>query len=231
MTLNRRADNQTRRLIQAVPYFAALGTDDLVSVATAVTERRLGAGEVAFVEGGSTAGLYLVVEGQAKIVRYSQGGREQVLALLNPGDSCNEVPVVDGGPNPATLVAVEPTVAWIWSRVAMNRLRQEIAGLNEIIITSLATRCRELVDKVYHLSFLSVSARLAAFLLGQAEGAVEELDRRRWTQEEMAAHIGTVREMVSRALRNLEEDGLIQFNRHRIEILDREGLASLVSGD
>jgi CRP/FNR family transcriptional regulator len=200
-------------------------------VLEAVVERRLDAGALGFVEGGSTAGLHLIVEGQAKIVRHSRTGREQVLALLGPGDSCNEVPVVDGGPNPATFIAVEPTVAWVWSRVAMNRLRQQIPDLNETIVSSLAARCRELVDKVYNLSFLSVTARLAAFLLSQADGLGEGLDRRRWTQEEMAAQIGTVREMVARALRNLEEDGLIRFNRHRIEVVDRDGLASLISGD
>jgi CRP-like cAMP-binding protein len=223
-------DNKTQRLLQAVPYFAGLPEGDLARVAAALVERRLGAGEIGFVEGGSAAGLYLIVDGQAKIVRYSHGGREQVLALLNPGDSCNEVPVVDGGPNPATLVAIEESVAWVWSRGAMNRLRRDIPHLNETIIASLAGRCRELVDKVYNLSFLSVTARLASFLLSRAEGTDEELDRRRWTQEEIAATIGTVREMVGRALRNLEEDGLIRFNRHRIEVVDREGLESLVSG-
>jgi CRP-like cAMP-binding protein len=226
-----RTDNRTQRLLQAVPYFAGLPEGDLARVADALVERRLAEGEIGFVEGGQAAGLYLIVEGQAKIVRYSHGGREQVLALLGPGDSCNEVPVVDGGPNPATLVAVEDTVVWIWSRMAMNRLRREMPHLNETIIASLAARCRELVDKVYNLSFLSVTARLAAFLLSQAEGAEEELDRRRWTQEEIAATIGTVREMVGRALRNLEEDGLIRFNRHRIEVADREGLEALISGD
>jgi CRP-like cAMP-binding protein len=230
-TLVPRTDSRTQHLLQAVPYFEALPEGDLARVAAALTERRLGAGEIGFLEGDLAAGLYLIVEGQAKIVRYSHGGREQVLALLGPGDSCNEVPVVDGGLNPATLVAIEDSVAWIWSRAAMNRLRHKMPHLNEAIIASLAGRCRELVDKIYNLSFLSVTARLAAFLLSHAEGAEEELDRHRWTQEEIAATIGTVREMVGRALRNLEADGLIRFNRHRIEVVDREALESLISGD
>jgi CRP-like cAMP-binding protein len=226
-----RKGDRKQQLLQAVPYFAQLAPTDLATVATALAERRLDAGEIAFIEGNASAGLYLIVTGQAKIVRYSPAGREQVLALLNPGDSCNEVPVVDGGPNPATLVAVRPTVAWVWPQTSMDRLRGEIPDLNEAIITSLAARCRELVDKVHNLSFLSVTARLADFLLSQVEGSEEELDRRHWTQDEMASHIGTVREMVGRGLRNLEEDGLIRFSRHRIEIVDRDGLASLIAGD
>jgi CRP/FNR family transcriptional regulator len=196
-------------------------------VAEGVVERRIPAGQIGFLEGEPCAGLYLVVSGQAKIYRLSPDGREQVLALLDPGDSCNEVPVVDGGLNPATFVTVKPSRVWIWTGDEMDRLRRVIPDLNEAIIRSLAARCRELVDKVHSLSFLSVTARLADFLLQQASEEAE-LDRKQWTQDEMAAHIGTVREMVGRALRNLERDGLVRFNRHRIEIVDREGLESLL---
>jgi CRP/FNR family transcriptional regulator len=200
----------------------------LATVADNLVERQLTAGQIGFLEGEPCAGLYLVVTGQAKIYRLSPDGREQVLALLEPGDSCNEVPVVDGGLNPATFVAITACQVWIWTGDSMDRLRRVIPDLNEEIIRSLAGRCRELVDKVHSLSFLSVTARLADFLLQQASEEDAELDRKQWTQDEMAAHIGTVREMVGRALRNLEKDGLVRFNRHRIEIVDREGLESLL---
>lgn len=219
----------TLDLLRRVPYFATLTPPDLAIVAGALVERRLDAGQIAFLEGAPAAGLYLVVSGQAKIYRLSVEGREQVLATLRPGDSCNEVPVVDGGTNPANLMAVEPTTVWTWTALEMDRLRREIQPLNEAIIRSLADRCRELVDRVVSLSFLSVTARLAGFLLQELPSEnTRDLDRRQWTQEEIAAYIGTVREMVGRALRNLEKDGLIRFNRHQIEILDRAGLESLL---
>jgi CRP/FNR family transcriptional regulator len=224
------ADLVTKRtadLVRSVPYFARLSDQELAMVAGGLVERRVQPGQIGFLEGEACAGLYLVVSGQAKIFRLSADGREQVLALLNPGDSCNEVPVVDGGPNPASFAGVTSTVAWVWTGEEMDRLRREIPDLNEVIIQGLAGRCRELVDKVHTLSFLSVAARLADFLLQQASGTAD-LDRKRWTQEEIAAHIGTVREMVGRALRNLEKDGLIRFDRHRIEIVDRAGLESLL---
>jgi CRP-like cAMP-binding protein len=154
-------------------------------------------------------------------------GREQVLAVLGPGDSCNEVPAVDGGPNPASCVALEPTTFWVFSRAALDELRREIPGLNDAIITGLATRCRQLVQRVYSLSFLSVTARVAQFLVEQSEPD-HPLSRRRWTQEEIAAEVGTVREMVGRALRHLSEDGWVRLERHRIHILDREGLRTLM---
>lgn len=218
---------QTEALLRAIPYFAGLGEAELVEVRTRAVERRYEAGHIIFFEEDECAGLHLVVSGQARIYRVSLEGREQVLAILGPGDSCNEVPAVDGGPNPASCVALEPTIFWVFSRAALDELRQQIPGLNDAIITSLATRCRQLVQRVYSLSFLSVTARVAQFLIEQSEPG-HPLSRRRWTQEEIAAEVGTVREMVGRALRLLSEDGLIRLERHRIFILDREGLRTLM---
>jgi len=203
-----------------------LDEDALETVAHEVVQRHYSAGELIFLEGEPSAGLHLVASGLCKVYRLSVGGREQVLSSLGPGDSCNEVPVVDGGPNPASLIAVEDSTLWIISKEALARLRQQYPNLNEIIIKSLAIRCRQLVQRVYDLSFLPVTGRLAAFLLQQADER-DELSRRRWTQDEIAAHLGTVREMVSRALRELQEAELIDIQRHRIEILDRAGLEDL----
>jgi CRP/FNR family transcriptional regulator len=219
-------DASAKSLLQAVPYFQALSETVLEAVADVVVERRYAAGELIFLEGEPSAGLHLVAQGLCKVYRLSLEGREQVLATLGPGDSCNEVPVVDGGPNPASLVAIEDSTLWIISNEALAHLRQRYPDLNEIIILSLAMRCRQLVQRVYNLSFLPVTGRLAAFLLKQADEH-DELSRRRWTQDEIAAHLGTVREMVSRAFRELQEAELIAIERHRIEVLDREGLEDL----
>lgn len=217
---------QTSALIRSVPYFAQLDEADLARVLARLVECRYAADQIVFFEQDACAGLHLVVKGRARIYRVSLEGREQVLAELDPGDSCNEVPAVDGGPNPASCVALEPTTFWVLSREALDELRKEIPGLNDAIIQSLAARCRQLVQRVYNLSFLSVTARVAHFLLGQSEPG-HPLSRRRWTQEEIAAEVGTVREMVGRALRHLAEDGLIRLDRHRIHVVDRDRLREI----
>jgi CRP-like cAMP-binding protein len=209
-----------------VPYFKALDDDILKSVAQEVMVRRYTTDELIFLEGDPPAGLHLVARGLCKVYRLSEGGREHILATLGAGDSCNEVPAVDGGPNPANLAAIEDSTVWVLPPEALTRLRQQHPVLNDIIIKSLAMRCRQLVQRVYNLSFLSVTGRLAAFLLQQSDQR-SQLSRRRWTQDEMAAHLDTVREMVGRALRELQEAELIAIDRHRIEILDREGLQEL----
>lgn len=218
------SDN-TKLLLKTVPYFRALDENVLETVAREVVARHYKAGEIIFLEGDPEAGLHLVVEGLCKVYRLSEGGREHVLAALGPGDSCNEVPVVDGGPNPANLAALEDSTVWVVSAESLGQLRQQYQALNDMIINNLAMRCRQLVQRVYNLSFLSVTGRLAAFLLEQDEHT--ELSHHRWTQDEIAAHLGTVREMVGRAFRELQEAKLIAIERHRIEILDREGLEDL----
>lgn len=219
-------DDNALMLLQAVPYFKVLEKSALEDVAREVVSHSYGAGEIIFLEGEPDAGLHLVVEGACKVFRLSEGGREHVLATLKPGDSCNEVPVVDGRENPANFAAVENSTVWVISGESLTRLRQRHSILNDIIIKNLAMRCRQLVQRVYNLSFLSVTGRLASFLLQQSDEH-SEISRRRWTQDEIAAHLGTVREMVGRAFRELQQAELIAIDRHRIEILDKEGLEEL----
>jgi CRP/FNR family transcriptional regulator len=221
-----RIDDEAKSFLKAVPYFGALDENALETVAREFIARHYKAGELIFLEGDPVAGLHLVAEGLCKVYRLSEGGREHVLAILRPGDSCNEVPVVDGDPNPANLSAIEDSTVWVVSAESLNYLRRQYPVLDDIIIKSLAMRCRQLVQRVYNLSFLSVTGRLAAFLLQQSDEQ-SELSRRQWTQDQIAAHLGTVREMVGRAFRELQEAELIAIDRHRIEILDKEGLEDL----
>ena len=219
-------NDRARSLLKSVPYFGALGDSALADVARSVIPRQYNEGELIFLEDEPNAGLHLIAAGLCKVYRVSEGGREHILATLGPGDSCNEVPVVDGGPNPANLAAIERATVWVITEPALHRLRQRYPALNEMIIRNLAMRCRQLVQRVYNLSFLSVTGRLAAFLVQQTDEN-NELSRQQWTQDEIAAHLGTVREMVGRAIRELHQAELIAIDRHRIEILDREGLLEL----
>ena len=220
-------NDEALELLRSVPYFKTLGRQALEDVAQEVSTRQYAAGQIIFLEDEPDAGLYLVVIGLCKVFRMSAEGREHVLAILKAGHSCNEVPVVDGGPNPANFAAIEDSTVWIISAEGLNRLRRRHPQLNDIIIKNLALRCRQLVQRVYNLSFLSVTGRLAAFLLQQNDDR-SALSRRRWTQDEIATHLGTVREMVGRALRELHDAGVIAIDRHRIEVLDREALEEFI---
>ncbi len=209
-------------LLRSIPYFVHLDEAALEAVAQAAIRRHFGKDEMIFLEDDSCAGLCIVEEGRIKLFKVSLDGREQVVKLLGPGEFFNEVAVLDGGPNPVSAMAALESTLWIIHRNAMSDLLARYPALAQGVIENLAARARHLISLVEDLSLRTVSARLAKLLLTQAVGGDET--PRRLTQQEMAAQLGTVREMVGRALRSFEEEGLIRFDRHRIIILDQEGL-------
>jgi CRP/FNR family transcriptional regulator len=220
-------------LLRRVPFFAGLNDDMLAALAAVAIERRYARGQMLFLEGDPCAGLHIVAEGEVKIFKLSPQGREQVLRQLGPGSTFNEVPVLDGGPNPASTAAVTDAILCVIARDDIKRLAQTYPALAWALIESTARHTRHLVMMIEDLSLRSVKARLARLLLAEAQSspAASEIDRSQMiTQAEMAARLGTVREMIGRALRDLADDGLVVFDRHRIVIRDREALAAVAEG-
>lgn len=220
-------------LLRRVPYFAQLAEPVLAALAAACVERHFDRGQVIFLEGEPCAGLHIVAAGEVKIFKLSPQGREQILHRVGAGDTFNDVAVLDGGPNPASAAAVTASRLWVITRGEMQRLAQAHPSLAWALIESIARRARHLVAMVEDLALRSVKSRLARLLLVEANRAAKagELDRSQMvTQAEMAARLGTVREMIGRALRELADEGLISFDRHRIIIVDQDGLAAIGEG-
>jgi CRP/FNR family cyclic AMP-dependent transcriptional regulator len=212
-------------LLRELQYFAHLDDEILQAVTEVARMRHYSPDEIIFLEGDPCAGLFIVQSGRVKIFEISVEGREQSLHFVGPGRSFNDVAALDGGPNPATVVAMQPTTCVFIDRDSMVRLVKSYPTLAMAVIESIAARTRHLVTLVEDLSFRSVQARLARLLLeeAQARGRGDQVPRL-MTQQEMAARLGTVREVVGRALRALEDRGVIRIQRHRIVILDRKEL-------
>jgi CRP/FNR family transcriptional regulator len=220
-------DSSRQALLRGLPYFASLPDTLLAELARAAVGRRYARGQVIFVEGEPCSGLHLVIEGEARIYKLSPQGREQVLQQVGPGRTFNEVAVWDGGPNPASAMAASDAVILVISREAVRRLALERPEVAWALLESIAARTRHLVTMVEDLALRSVKGRVARLLLAETEDSADAGELRRdqmVTQAEMAARLGTVREMVGRALRDLADEGLIAFDRRRIVILDREKL-------
>ncbi|MGD2166378.1 MAG: Crp/Fnr family transcriptional regulator, partial [Anaerolineae bacterium] len=143
---------------------------------------------------------------------------------LGPGHSFNTVPPFrPGGVNHATAQAVDSTTLYAVPKEDLLRLVTACPNVALALLQDFADRLDHLTDLVEDLSLRTVRGRLARFLLRQAE-ADSDAVAREWTQAEMAARLGTVREMIGRTLRSFADAGLIKFDRQRIELLDREGL-------
>jgi CRP/FNR family cyclic AMP-dependent transcriptional regulator len=214
--------------LKSIPYFSGLGSGELEAIRQLVFERSADRGELILMEDEPTQTVYFVVTGVVKAFKTSAEGKEQILCILRPGDSFNDVSVFDGGPNPVSAIAMSRVRLYGISKADMETLLREHPGIALNIIKVLAGKVRHFVSLVEDLSFRHVTGRVAKLLLEYATNGSEEgkgkSPRPRLTQQDMAAMVGTAREVVGRSLKALEEEGAIKMERHRIAIVNREVL-------
>ncbi len=202
-------------VLRAVPIFDGLGDAVLERLAARCVPRAVGEGFMLFRAGERCAGLYVVLEGRVRIYRTSPDGREQTIAVEGPGRPVAELPLVDDGPYPASAVTTVPSRLIFLPRAEFEHAFRTDPDVAAAVVRALGARLRHMVQLVETLAFRDVAARLAMLLADHAErhgrvggdGVVLDLDR---TQEELAAEIGTARESVSRALKQLKAHGLIR---------------------
>ena len=218
-------------VLRQIPLFATLSSGDLAHVAAMTVERHYERGDIILLEGDKGGALHYVREGVVKVFKTSVGGKEQVLRLIAAGHTFNDVPALDGGSNPASAAAMEPSVVYVIRRPELLKLiatRHEVAGA---VVQTLASALRHLVALVEDLSLRHVTARVAKLLLEQEASFQEEQHIYHLTQQEMAALAGTAREVVGRALKELEVAGAIEMRQGRAVVLNRERLRMLASGE
>jgi CRP/FNR family transcriptional regulator len=212
-------------ILRAVSYFSQLDDPELILVAQTAICHGYDAGQIILLEGEPCVGLYIVESGWLKAIKIGLDGREQVLQTLSAGDVFNAISVFTDAPNQATVTALETSASGL-SVASLLKMLDEHPSLARQVVKDLAGRVMHLIRMVEDLSLRTVEVRLARFLLEQAEG--EAVRRRRWaTQAEMAARLGTVPDVVNRALRKLVEEGLIQVERRQIHILDLDRLRNI----
>lgn len=208
-----------QKQLQSIPYFAALDAASLQELASLATWHEYAPGAIVFLEGEPSAGLYTVQRGWLKVVKYSPDGREQALRYFGPGEAFSEIGIFQERRNPATAVALEASALWLLQRSAVQPVLIARPDLLLTLLAAMTDRIAYLADMAADLSLHSVEVRLARLLLDEATG--DTLERPAWlTQAELAIRLGTVPDVLSRALRALSDAGLIRVNRRRIVILD-----------
>jgi CRP/FNR family transcriptional regulator len=202
------------RTLAKVPIFSGLTEPELSFLAQRAVPRRYPAGEIVFAEGEPCAGLYVVERGNIRIFKTSPNGREQVLTIDGPGSSVAEVPVFDGGTYPASGAAVDEAILLFVSKQDFQALCLAHPQVALKVLRVVGLRLRRLVGIIEELSFTTVRHRLASFLvrLARHEGKTTskgiEITLPAGHQE-LAAQIGTVRELVSRNLSRFQAEGLL----------------------
>jgi CRP-like cAMP-binding protein len=211
--------------------FGGLDNASLATLAAHAVERRYERDEVLFLAGEEARGLYVIVEGAVRAFRESLDGREQVIHVERAGATVAEVPVFDDGPFPSTVAAEEPTAVLFIDKRDVRRLCLEHPQIGLAALKVLAGRLRRCAELVEALSLREVGQRLARFLLAEAraKGARDGRALRltlTHTNQQIAARVGSVREVVSRALARLQHDGLIIHEGRALTIPDERKLAA-----
>jgi CRP-like cAMP-binding protein len=223
-------NTQDAALLRAFPLFAELPDAVIHALNRMAITREHAAGALIQLEGDPVEATYIVLKGQVKILRSSPSGREQVIHIATPGQNINLVPVLDGGPNPATVQALTNCALLSFPCEPLRELIRREPALAVAMLTDLAARQRRMVGLIDELALHTVQGRLASLLLTRAEAAERGIPVPPMTQADMANHLGTVREMISRTLKTFEGLGLIEMKGGAIVVKDRNGLEEKIEG-
>jgi CRP-like cAMP-binding protein len=215
--------------LDAVPLFAGLSAATRRRLTSAAVERAYSAGATLFHAGTEAAGIYIVLSGRVRIIR-SRDGRQYVVHKEGPGGTLAEVPFFEEGLLPATAIAIEPTRCLILNREALRTIMRDDPAVAWLFLRGLSARVRELVERLDRASTQAVPGRVAAFMLARAESAHTQPFTLGMTQAELAEELGTVREVVVRALAQLRDIGVIGYaGRGRYLISDLPALRRLAA--
>jgi CRP-like cAMP-binding protein len=214
-------------VLKSLSYCSGLDAAELDSLKKFIFEKTVAKGEIIFLDGEPAEALYFVVSGMVKIFKTSAEGKEQILTILKPRESFNDVPIFDGGPSHVSAQAMTPVLLYGIKKENIQTILREHPQIAVNINRVLAGQLRHLVSLIEDLSFKNVLSRVAKILLEPAGG--DGATQPRLTQQEMAAIVGTAREMIGRSLKSLEGEGVIRFDRHRIIIADKKALEEIAS--
>ena len=216
-------------LLAQLPLFAALDAESSEALRSAMREERMERGEVIFHEDDDGDRLYVVLDGKVKIYRTSPDGRENMLAVLGPGDMFGELSLFDPGPRSATVTAVTDATFSSLSHEDLLRWLEGRPVVARGLLAQLAGRLRKANDVVADLVFSDVPGRVAKALLDLADRFGRTADdgvhvHHDLTQEELAQLVGASRETVNKALADFASRGWLRLEPRSVVIMDVERL-------
>jgi CRP-like cAMP-binding protein len=203
-------------------YFSTLSEDMIDELAPGTDLCHFERDEIICWRGEPCKGLFMIQNGSVKLYRLSQNGRELIINVLENGATFNEVPVFDQGMNPVNVSALVESDIWIVDAEAIRQTMLFYPEMAQAVIEKLCNNLRMVVGIVEELSFCQVTNRLARLITQLSPDQLTGSNQKRITQDQLAARLGTVREVVARSLRKLEQSGAIYVQRGQIQILDQE---------
>lgn len=214
-------------VLQRVPLFTDLNEAELARFAEVTREREYPKNSVILFEDDPGDALYIVSTGQVKVVLIGEDGREVILSVLGDGDFFGEMAIIDDEPRSAHVIAMKDSHLLVLRREAFQAQLEQNPKIALKLLRVLVQRLRRADEKIGGLVLLDVNGRVAQLLLDLAEESGGPKITRRLTHHTIAQMIGSSRETVSRAMRELVERGFIEVSRREITIRQRDSLHSL----
>jgi CRP/FNR family transcriptional regulator len=211
-------------------YFTGLDSPILEKLASGMYLGNFSRGEMILWQDEACKGLFILRCGSVKLFKTSPQGRELIVTVLYEGATFNEVPVFDGGDNPINVAALEESQIWVLDPQVVRDIMYQYPQLCKAIVLNLSRNLRNMVNVIEELSFYQVTNRLARLICQTPPEQLVDESGKRLTQDQMAARLGTVREVVARSLRELERCGAIQMKRRQIQIMDEDLLQQWAQG-
>lgn len=221
--------DETNEVLSKAPLFEALDESGAAALRSSISEVRLGRGQTLFSEGDEGDRLYVITNGKVKLTRTSADGRENLLAVLGPGEMFGELSLFDPRPRTASAVAVTDVVL---AGLGHDDLRPFVLSQPEVailLLQALAQRLRRTNESMSDLVFTDVPGRVAKQLLDLAERFGKETDdglhvHHDLTQEELAQLVGASRETINKALADFERRNWLRIEAKAVVLLDIERL-------
>jgi CRP/FNR family transcriptional regulator len=213
---------------ESIPLFAGLDAAALDRLQSAARRHVYPAGAFLFREGEPSAGFFIIVDGMVRLYRSNPEGRLHTLSLLRAPSAFNEVAAVDGGTNPFHALAVTAVEVFALPHHSLFNLMATERTLMANAMQALARLNRETLERLEDMTFRTIPSRLAKLFLHESTYGDQICEMpSQLTQEEMAAILGTTREVVGRALRGLLNAGLLVKRGRFFVIADADGLMTL----
>jgi CRP-like cAMP-binding protein len=216
-------------LLQQNPLFSVLSPDDIAVLAGAASSRRFGEGQWIALHGDVWPYLFIIERGVITAKKESPGGRSLLAAQFGAGDVFWGLAFfLEDAPMPAGLISSADTLIHLWSREYLLPVLKKNGAMAWQLSVLMVNRMLLASKIVEGLAFQPVAGRLASWLMTRYSEAGDAFVSRDLTLDEMAAHIGTTREMVCRALYRFAEEGAVQINRTEFKITDSEMLEQYI---
>ena len=222
-------------LLRRCPLFAGLKEEDLKKIRTIASPRQIVKKEVLFSDGEEAKGFYVILSGKIKLYKISSEGKEQILHVVSAPDAFAEAALFLEGSYPAFAEALIDSQLLFFPKRDFIQLIERNPQLSINMIVSLSHFLRRFASLIEELSLKEVSSRIAKYLIDLSlksakEGKIPKEVELDLSKTQLASKLGTISETLSRTLAKMKIKGIIDVEKNKISILNREALEELASG-